>query len=151
MSDDQLMRTAIYEKHGELGAKIVPFAGWAMPVVYKSIIAEHQAVRNEVGVFDVSHMGEFSFSGKDAVKVVDFLISNSLLSQGPMKGVYSPMLYENGTFVDDVIAYQIRDDLVYMVVNAANIEKDRAWIEGVLENPKKFADIESEIGSGLGR
>lgn len=133
-------KTPLYAVHVEKGAKMVDFAGWSMPVLYDSIISEHNAVRQGCGIFDVSHMGEFLFRGPNALDAVDYLISNNLKKVGLNKGVYSPLLYKNGTFVDDVIAYALADDVVWMVVNASNIEKDEKWIRSCLDEVKdKFS------------
>lgn len=137
-------KTPLYKVHVEKGAKMVDFAGWSMPLLYDSIISEHQAVRQGCGIFDVSHMGEFLFRGPDAIAAVDYLISNNLKKVGLNKGVYSPLLYKNGTFVDDVIAYAESEEVVWMVVNASNIEKDEKWIRSCLEEVKGKFDVTME-------
>lgn len=124
-----LRRTALYAEHVRLGGKIVPFAGWEMPVQFSSIRQEHEAVRNRVGVFDVSHMGEVIFSGPDALRNVDFLVSNSIAKIKPLRVVYSGLLYPNGTFVDDVLVYRLKEDEFLFCVNASNVDKDFAWMK----------------------
>lgn len=120
--------TAFYDMHKKHGAKIVEFAGFDMPVQYEGIIAEHMAVRNSVGVFDVSHMGEFFVKGKDALAFIQKVTSNdaSKLSMGKVQ--YSSALYEDGGVVDDLLVY-CYGDYYMIVVNAANIDKDFAWFQ----------------------
>ncbi len=119
-----LKRTPFYEMHVKLGAKMVPFAGFEMPVQYPSgITKEHLAVRNGVGVFDVSHMGEFEFTGPDRNAWVNRLTCNDVGALEDGQAQYSALLNEGGTFIDDCIVYRF-DDKVMMVVNAANLEKD---------------------------
>ena len=127
-------KTALYDEHVKLSAKMVPFAGFQMPIQYESVKEEIVAVRNSCGMFDVSHMGEFLLTGKDAVKAVDYLISNNFLSSPVGKAVYSPMLNHNGGIIDDLIAYKLSSDKVMVCVNAANITKDYDWISKNLVN-----------------
>lgn len=121
-------RTALYQKHVDLKAKIVDFAGWDMPVQYSSVKEEVLAVRHKVGVFDVSHMGEFFVEGPDAVKFVDHLVTNSIADAPVGKAVYSPLCRDNGTVVDDLIVYKLAADRILICVNASNIEKDFTWM-----------------------
>ncbi len=125
----QLLRTHLYEEHVKLGGKIVPFAGWEMPVQYTSVKDEALAVRNGVGVFDVSHMGEFFIEGKDAEAFADYLVTNDILNAPMGKAIYSPLCRENGTVVDDLIVYKIAPGKVMICVNASNIEKDFDWMK----------------------
>lgn len=120
-------RTAFYDIHKSLGAKIVDFAGYEMPVQYEGIIAEHMAVRNSVGVFDVSHMGEFFVKGKDALAFIQKVTTNdaSKLTKGKVQ--YSAACYEDGGVVDDLLVYSF-GDYYMIVVNASNIEKDFEWL-----------------------
>ena len=124
----KLKRTPLFEKHGELGAKMFPFAGYEMPIQYSSIREETLAVRKKAGLFDVSHMGEFFVEGVDAEKFVDFLLCNDFLGAASHKAVYSPLCNEKGTVIDDLIAYKLKPHLVLLCVNAANIQKDWDWI-----------------------
>jgi aminomethyltransferase len=123
-----MKKTSLYQKHVDLGAKMVDFAGFAMPIQYTSVKEEALAVRNSSGVFDVSHMGEFMVEGNDAIKFVDFLITNDFEKAEMNKAIYSPLCRENGTVIDDLIAYKIHQDRVLICVNASNIEKDWEWI-----------------------
>jgi len=124
-----LHRTALYDEHLKLGAKIVPFAGWEMPVQYSSVKDEVIAVRNNVGVFDVSHMGEFFIEGEEAEKFTDFLVTNDIASANYGKAIYSPLCREDGTVIDDLIVYKIKPGKILICVNASNIEKDFDWMK----------------------
>lgn len=129
-------KTAFYDIHKSLGAKIVEFAGFEMPVQYEGIIAEHMAVRNSVGVFDVSHMGEFIIKGKDAISFLQKVTTNDVSKLVRGKVQYSAACYEDGGVVDDLLVYSFGD--YYMtVVNASNIDKDFAWFE-----KNQFGDVE---------
>lgn len=125
----ELLRTSLYEEHVKLGAKIVPFAGWDMPVQYTSVKDEVLAVRQKVGVFDVSHMGEFFVEGKDAEKFADYLVTNDILNAPQGKAIYSPLCRENGTVIDDLIVYKMKPGKVLICVNASNIDKDFNWMK----------------------
>lgn len=135
-----LKRTPLYNKHKELGAKIVPFAGFEMPVYYGSIVDEVLAVRKNVGIFDVSHMGEIEISGKDRFKFVDYITTNNLSSLKEFQVQYSTMLYPDGGIVDDLLVYNLPDKIL-LVVNASNTEKDFNWI---LENKKWDVEINNK-------
>jgi len=117
-------KTVLFEEHQRLGAKIVDFAGFMMPVRYKGINAEHLCVRNNVGIFDVSHMGELIITGPEAGKAVDFLLTNAVSKVKPGRAVYSPVCYAEGGIVDDMIAYKVADDNYFICVNASNTDKD---------------------------
>ena len=125
----EIKQTPLFEEHKKLGAKIVTFAGYYMPVQYSSIIEEHNAVRSKVGIFDVSHMGEIEFRGEDALENIQRLISNDASRLKIGQALYSGMLYENGTFVDDIICYHLDNNYYMFCVNAANTEKDYEWIK----------------------
>lgn len=121
-------KTALYEIHVGLGAKMVEFGGYRMPVQYRSIKEEHQCVRNSVGIFDVSHMGEFFISGENAAAYLQKMTVNDVSKLAPFRAQYSAMCYENGGIVDDLIVYCFGDH--YMtIVNAANLEKDFNWMQ----------------------
>ncbi|WP_334100289.1 glycine cleavage system aminomethyltransferase GcvT [Thermotoga petrophila] len=129
-----MKRTPLFEKHVGLGAKMVDFAGWEMPLYYTSIFEEVMAVRKSVGMFDVSHMGEFLVKGPEAVSFIDFLITNDFSSLPDGKAIYSVMCNENGGIIDDLVVYKVSPDEALMVVNAANIEKDFNWIKSHSKN-----------------
>jgi aminomethyltransferase len=124
----RLKRTPLYDVHAALGAKIVPFAGFEMPVQYPTgITAEHKAVREKAGLFDVSHMGEFIVRGPQAVEFVNHVTTNDVAALAPGQAQYSTILREDGTIVDDCLVYRSEDRLV-MVVNGSNVDKDFAHI-----------------------
>lgn len=123
-----MKNTALTHVHQALNAKIVPFAGYNMPVSYEGINAEHETVRNAVGVFDVSHMGEFFLKGENALALIQKIASNDASKLSPGKAQYSCMPNNDGGIVDDLIIYMISDDEYMLVVNASNIEKDWNWI-----------------------
>ena len=126
MSD--LQRTPLFEEHVKAEAKIIDFAGWEMPVQYAGIADEHFAVRNEVGIFDVSHMGEVFVDGKDATAFIQNLVVNDISGLEDTKIIYSPMCYDNGGVVDDLLIYKYNDEKYLIVVNASNIDKDYQWM-----------------------
>lgn len=123
-----MKNTALSHKHIELGAKMVPFAGYNMPVQYAGINAEHETVRKAVGVFDVSHMGEFILKGDKALDLIQRVTSNDASKLYDGKVQYSCLPNENGGIVDDLLVYRIDEKTYMLVVNASNIEKDRNWI-----------------------
>lgn len=119
-----MKRTALSDTHQKLGAKMVPFAGYLMPVSYKGVNIEHQTVRDGVGVFDVSHMGEFLIEGPKALKLIQKVCSNDASKLTVGRAQYSCMPNETGGIVDDLILYRVKDEVYLLVVNASNIEKD---------------------------
>ena len=123
------MHTPLYEKHKSLGAKMVDFGGWEMPVQYTSIIEEHTATREKAGLFDVSHMGEITVKGKDAKETLNKLITNDMNLMTPKKALYSPVPNEKGGVVDDLLVYMINDEEFLLVVNASNTSKDFEWFK----------------------
>jgi len=123
-----MKNTALTETHIALGAKIVPFAGFNMPVSYEGVNIEHETVRNAVGVFDVSHMGEFLITGPNALALIQKVTSNDASKLTNGKAQYSCLPNDKGGIVDDLIVYKIADDKYLLVVNASNIEKDWKWI-----------------------
>jgi aminomethyltransferase len=122
-------RTPLYEEHVGLGARMVEFAGWAMPVQYASILAEHQAVRNAAGLFDVSHMGEIEISGPNAEALCAKLFTNDARALATGQAQYSLIPTEDGTVVDDIIVYRLAPERFLVCVNASNAAKDLAWIQ----------------------
>ena len=127
--DTQLKKTCLHECHVELGAKMSPFGGFDMPIQYSGIIDEHNAVRNDVGVFDVSHMGEIFVSGPDSLKYVNHIFTNDVTNLEEGKILYGMMLYPDGGTVDDLLVYKEFDSEAFLlVVNASNIDKDYAWL-----------------------
>ena len=120
-------KTVFYEKHKQLGAKIVEFGGWDMPVQYSSIIAEHKAVRNSAGLFDVSHMGQVFVSGNDALKFLQKIVPQDISKLALHKAIYCQLTMENGALVDDLIIYRLDEKKYLIIVNASNIDKDYGW------------------------
>lgn len=132
-------RTCLYDKHIALGAKMVPFGGFEMPIQYTNIVDEHLAVRKACGVFDVSHMGEVLVSGREAERFVQYIFTNNVSGAPAGKIFYGMMLHETGGTIDDLLVYKMADDTFFLVINAANIDKDYAWIS---EQAKAF-DVET--------
>ncbi len=162
-------KTCLYEEHLRLGARLEEFAGFLMPIVYTSIQEEHRAVRENVGMFDVSHMGEIMVEGKDALRYVDHVFCNEITSKPLGKVVYGMLLYENGTIVDDLLVYKLSETKCLLVVNASNIGKDYAWLvdqtdgfdvtiknlsadyaEIAVQGPKAEAKLDELFALGLG-
>src|SRR5213083_530210 len=130
MAEDQpLKRTALYDQHVAAGAKIVPFAGWEMPVQYEGIRAEHVAVRTKVGVFDVSHMGEIETRGPDAEAFLQRILSNDVSKIAEDGAQYSVLTKPDGGVLDDLFTYRLGPDHFLTVTNASNHEKDLAWFQ----------------------
>lgn len=136
-----MKKTALYDAHLDLDAKIIDFGGWEMPVQYSSIIEEHKAVRNQAGIFDVSHMGEILVSGKQAKELVQRLITNNAAKLTKGQVVYTPMCYEDGGIVDDLLVYRLDLDKFLLVVNASNTTKDLRWVN---KNAELFEDVKVE-------
>ena len=128
MTETATKKTALYNEHVMLGAKMVPFAGWLMPVQYSSIVEEHQAVRKNVGMFDISHMGQFIVEGKDARDWLNTMLTNNVEKLEIGQGQYTFLLNEKGGIIDDLIAYRISDSKFLLVVNASRAEEDFNWL-----------------------
>ncbi len=127
--EEKLKLTPLFEEHLALNGKMVPFAGWNMPVQYTGVVDEHKAVRNSVGIFDVSHMGEIIVTGRGALDYLQGLVSNDVAKLQIGQAQYSALCYENGTLVDDIIIYRRGFDSFFICINASNIEKDFAWFK----------------------
>ena len=123
-----LKRTPLYERQGALGARMVAFGEWELPLEYAGIAAEHRAVRERAGLFDVSHMGEVEIAGQDALAAVQRICSNDAAALDIGQAQYSALTTHEGTFVDDLLVYRLAADHFLLVVNAANIDTDCAWI-----------------------
>ena len=122
-------KTCLYDKHVALGALMSPFGGFDMPIQYSGIVDEHQAVRTACGVFDVSHMGEVLITGRDAERYVNHIFTNNVVGIPNGKILYGMMCYEDGGVVDDLLVYKVGDQRFFLVINAANIDKDWDWIQ----------------------
>jgi glycine hydroxymethyltransferase len=129
--ESPLRRTPLYDVHKSLGAKMVPFAGWEMPVWYASVVEEHLATRQAAGLFDVSHMGVYQVEGEDAASFLDSVCSNSVGSLRPGESLYTHFLDPEADVIDDTLIYRRAADKFLVVVNASNDDKDRAWLEAV--------------------
>jgi len=145
--EQNALKTPLYDCHVAAGGKIVPFAGYLLPVQYEKsgVITEHMAVRQQVGMFDVSHMGEVTFKGPDALANIQNLLTNdySDLQDGFVR--YSPMCYENGGVVDDLLVYKIADNDYFIVVNASNRFKDVEWMKQNQFGNVEISDISDAV------
>lgn len=139
-----LKRTPLNAVHRRMGARMVPFGGWDMPVQYSGILEEHRAVRGAAGLFDISHMGEIEFRGPGALAAVQRLVTNdaSRLQVGQVQ--YAALCYDNGTFVDDLTVYKLADDHYMFTVNASNIDKDYEWIRDHVTGGVEVRNISDE-------
>ena len=140
--NNQLKRTPLNGVHRALGAKMVDFGGWDMPVQYSGIVDEHNTVRNSVGLFDVSHMGEIEIEGPEAIDLADFVTTNAVRKMKDGQAHYSGLLYEHGGFVDDILVHRVSPALFFLCVNASNQEKDFEHIR----NQNRF-DCEARFAS----
>lgn len=140
------LKTPLYNTHLMEQGKIVPFAGYLLPVQYPTgVIKEHMAVREKCGLFDVSHMGEILLKGPDALDNLNYILSNDYTVMNPGQARYSPMLNENGGIVDDLIVYKVNDETYFIVVNASNKDKDFNWIQDHLRGNVQAVDLSSDI------
>ena len=128
MQDREPTRTVLYQRHVELGARMVPFGGWSMPVQYAGISQEHETVRSGVGLFDVSHMGQFGFAGPEAGEFLDLLLPGNVRHLQAGEIIYTPICNPNGGVIDDALLYRLEDSTYKMVVNAARTGADWDWI-----------------------
>jgi aminomethyltransferase len=151
-----LRRTPLYERHAALGARLVPFAGWEMPVQYSSITEEHRAVRTSAGVFDVSHMGQLELAGDGAHEYLQGRLTNDLDRIGAGQAQYTLLTNEQGGVLDDLIAYRRGDDSYLLIVNASNVETDHAalsetrdvsaeWALLAVQGPEALARLGTEV------
>ena len=139
--DSPLRRTPLFEIHKQLGAKMVPFAGWEMPVWYSSVVEEHLATRQAAGLFDVSHMGVYQVEGRDAASFLDAVCANSVGALQPGESLYTHFLDPDANVIDDTLVYRRTADKFLMVVNASNDDKDRAWLEAVRDGKVKIDNL----------
>lgn len=140
-------KTPLYDEHVKLGGNVVDYAGWYLPVQYEGLVAEHNAVRNAAGLFDVSHMGEITVKGKDAEAFLDYLLTNDITKMTDKLIIYTFMTYPDGGVVDDLLVYKYRDGDYLLVVNASNVDKDFAWIQ---ENVGDFDVVVENISDDVG-
>ena len=139
------LKTPLYDAHVKLGGRIVPFAGYLLPVQYEGVIAEHMAVREKAGLFDVSHMGEITFKGKGALASLNHLLTNDYTNMPTGKVRYGVMCYEDGGTVDDLLVYKFGDEDYYVVVNASNRHKDFEHMKKNLLPDTQIEDISDSV------
>jgi aminomethyltransferase len=141
-----LQRTPLHERHVALGARMVPFAGWEMPVQYEGVLPEHRAVRTDAGVFDVSHMGELEVEGPRARELLQSLLSNDLEKIGPGRAQYTLLTNERGGIVDDLIVYELDPHRYFLIVNASNTAPVHAWLKAREIRGSEVSDRSAEYG-----
>lgn len=140
----EIKKSSLYQRHIDLGAKMVEFSGFMMPIQYSGITNEHNAVRTAAGMFDVSHMGEFRISGENAEPFLQFVTINDVTKLSPGQAQYSAMCYDDGGIVDDLLIYR-HEEYYVLVVNAANLQKDFQWMENHLIEGVVLEDISNEV------
>ena len=145
-TETELKRTPLFESYKKLGAKVIDFGGWELPVQFTSILDEHEAVRTQAGLFDVSHMGEFIVEGKDAESFINSIVSNDITKVAINQAQYSAMCYQDGGTIDDLIVYKLEEEKYMFVPNAANVDKDFEWINEHLKGDVTFKNISDEVG-----
>jgi aminomethyltransferase len=146
MTETVPRKTPLYNEHVRLGAKMVSFAQWLMPVQYTSIVEEHQAVRNSVGIFDISHMGQLITEGSGAGEWLNSMLTNNIAKLNVGMGQYTFLLNELGGIIDDLIVYRIDEETFLLVVNAARTEEDLAWLQKHLRAPVRIENRSAEFG-----
>lgn len=144
-SNNESVKTALHDIHQEIGAKLIDFHGWIMPVQFEGIIKEHEQVRTQAGIFDVSHMGEFYLEGKDSEIALQKVVTNNVKRLEKNQCLYSPLCYENGTMVDDLLVYKFNNQKYMIVVNASNIDKDFDWMKSKLIGDCTLTNHSSKI------
>ena len=146
MNETDTKKTPLYNEHVKRGAKIVAFAGWLMPVQYSGIVDEHQTVRTNVGIFDISHMGQFIADGADAGSWLNTMLTNNVVKLEVGQGQYTFLLNELGGVIDDLIVYRVGDHKFMLVVNAARIDEDFDWLQKHSRNNVKIINRSNEFG-----
>ncbi|WP_332698573.1 glycine cleavage system aminomethyltransferase GcvT [Halalkalibacter lacteus] len=140
-----LKQTPLFETYKKYGAKVIDFWGWELPVQFSSILEEHEAVRKEAGLFDVSHMGEVLVTGKDAESYINYLVTNDVTKLSINQAQYTTMCYPDGGTVDDLLVYKLANEKYLLVINAANIEKDYEWMEQHVKGDVTLQNISGDI------
>lgn len=140
-----LQKTPLFPLYAEYGAKTIDFGGWELPVQFSSIKEEHEAARTRAGLFDVSHMGEFEVKGKDSLAFLQKMMTNDVAKLTDGRAQYTLMCYEDGGTVDDLLVYKKADDHYLLVVNAANIGKDFAWLSEHVVGDVELVNISNDI------
>ena len=139
-----MKKTPLYDQHLALRGNVIDFGGWALPVEYTGILAEHQAVRTNAGLFDVSHMGEVTVKGPDAEKFIQKIVVNDISSMENQQIYYSPMCYPDGGVVDDLLVYKYNDQDYLLVVNASNTDKDFQWLQDNLSGEAAVVNVSDQ-------
>jgi len=147
VSDAAPKTTPLYHEHVRLGAKMVPFGGWLMPVQYTSILEEHQTVRSKVGVFDISHMGEITANGPRAGEWLNTLLTNNIATLDVGSGQYTLLLNETAGIIDDLIVYRIAPEGFLLVVNASRIDDDFDWLQSHLASGVQLQNRSAEYAA----
>lgn len=140
-----LKKTPLFETYEKFGAKVIDFGGWALPVHFSSILEEHEAVRNEAGLFDVSHMGEVIVEGKDAESYINYLVTNDVSKLQINQAQYTAMCYPDGGTIDDLLVYKLESEKYLLVINAANNEKDYEWMQQHVKGDVTLENISNDI------
>ncbi len=143
--DETLKRTPLYDTHRALGARMVPFGGWEMPVQYSGIMEEHRAVRAHAGLFDVSHMGEVELTGPGAIALAERLVTNDVGRLATGQALYTPMCTPEGGIIDDLLIYKMSETRLMLVLNAANAPEDLAWIRAHADGDVRVTERTAEI------
>src|SRR5213595_1089581 len=146
MSEAALKKTPLYDEHVRLGAKMIPFGDWIMPVQYSSILEEHQAVRNNVGVFDISHMGQLIATGPTAGAWLNEMLTNNTQKLEVGTGQYTFLLNERGGIIDDLIVYRTAPETYLLVVNASRTDEDFAWLQKHLADNAELENRSADCG-----
>src|SRR5690554_2119554 len=141
----QLKRTPLFPLYEKQGAKTIDFGGWDLPVQFSSIIKEHEAVRTQAGLFDVSHMGEFTVKGEGSLAFLQQLLTNDISKLDDGQALYAIMCYTDGGVVDDLLVYKLKEHDYMLVVNASNIDKDFEWLQKHVENGVELRNISDEM------
>jgi aminomethyltransferase len=147
VSEAAQKKTALYNEHVRLGGKMVPFAGWLMPVQYTSIVEEHQAVRNNAGVFDISHMGQFIVEGAGAGDWLNSMLTNNIGKLEVGTGQYTFLLNERAGVIDDLIVYRVEERKFLLVVNAARADEDLGWLRDHLTEGISLTSRSANFGA----
>ncbi|WP_239706321.1 MULTISPECIES: glycine cleavage system aminomethyltransferase GcvT [unclassified Mammaliicoccus] len=143
---NELKKTPLYQTYLDQGAKVIDFSGWALPVQFTSIKEEHNAVRNEVGIFDVSHMGEILVTGEEASNFVQYALTNDITKLNDSKAQYTALCTEEGGIIDDLVIYKLKDSVYLLVVNAGNTDKDYEWLKEIKGFNAKVENKSSDYG-----
>lgn len=139
-----MKRTPLYKNHLALGGQMIDFGGWELPVQYQGIIKEHEQTRNAAGLFDVSHMGEITVKGPEALDFIQRMVTNNINGAKDMQAVYSPMCYKNGGVVDDLLIYRMSAEDYLLVVNASNTDKDFEWLNDHVSGNMELRNVSDE-------